>query len=404
MGSPSGGNGEEGLGKHVKVIYSVGVKLAGGGFGNIAYHAVRGIHRSGHLAKVIALGVGRTDLPEEKIIRVPYPLPLRALGRLLPAAAFYTLKDSYFDGMAARHVDGSHIFHGWLNMMSRSAERARRQGALIVTNGSSSHPATQKRLVEEEYRKYGLRFKAMSDVSLGRMSRELTVADHILAASTFVYNSMIENGIAEDKISLVPFGVDSQRFRPLEKKEGPFTALFVGTVCLRKGIQYLLAAWERLSLKDAHLLVAGSVTPDAAPLVQGYRGQQSIQFLGHHRQTEELYRRADLFVFPSIEEGSALVTYEAMASGLPIIVSDNSGSVARDGVDGYVIPIRNVSASGGLEEKIQYLYEHDNVRQAMGRAARERVEGYTWERYGDEVVAAYRRLVGEAPREVTRPS
>ena len=83
------------------------------------------------------------------------------------------------------------------------------------------------------------------------------------------------------------------------------------------------------------------------------------------------------------------MTYEAMASGLPLIVTTNTGSVARDGVDGFVIPIRDADA---LAEKIQFFYENEEARRTMGAAAREYVQQFTWERYSEQVVAAYRRM------------
>jgi glycosyltransferase involved in cell wall biosynthesis len=96
-------------------------------------------------------------------------------------------------------------------------------------------------------------------------------------------------------------------------------------------------------------------------------------------------------VLPSVEEGSALVTYEAMACGLPLIVTPNTGAVARDGVDGFVIPARDV---GALQEKILYLYEHGDERRRMAESARQYVlENFTWDDYGDRIVSAYSKMI-----------
>ncbi len=374
----------------MKVIHSVGVKLAGGGFGNIAYHAVRAAHRHGILHRVIALGAEKTDIPEEKIVRIPYPLPLRALGRLLHPSLFYLLKDVYFDLLASRYIEDCDIFHGWPNMMTRSAEKARRLGARVVVIGASSHPATQTRLLKEEYARYGVRFEPTSKISFRRMSTDLARADQILAASKFVYESMLENGVDEKRLSLAPFGVDSQLFHPRTEETDLFVVLFVGQVCLRKGVQYLLPAWAELGLKKARLIFAGPISDDARALVKEFGKRQDIEFLGLVRNPVELYRQASVFAFPSIEEGSALVTYEAMASGLPVIVSENTGSVGRDGVDGFIVPIRDVDA---LKEKILYLYRNEEVRRQMGHAARCRVEEYTWERFGNQIADTYERVL-----------
>lgn len=374
----------------MKVIHSVGVKLAGGGFGNTAYHAVRAAYRHGILHRVIALGAEKTDIPEGKIVRIPYPLPLRALGKVLRPSLFYLLKDLYFDLLASRYIEDCDIFHGWPNMMTHSAEKARRLGARVVVIGSSSHPANQARLLEEEYARYGVRLQPMNPTSFRRISADLAGADRIFAASAFVYQSMIENGVDEGRLSLMPFGVDTRLFRPREWEKGPFRALFVGQVCLRKGVQYLLPAWAELGLKDAELILAGPIGSDARQLVREFRKRRGIEFLGMVRNPAELYRQASIFVFPSIEEGSALSTYEAMASGLPLVVSQNAGSIARDGVDGFVVPIRDVDA---LKEKILYCYENADARRQMGRSARREVEEYTWERYEDRLADAYQRTI-----------
>lgn len=376
----------------ISVIYSVGVRLGGGGYGNTAYHAVRGIYRHGCLKKVITQGVVRTDLPEEKIRRVHLPVPDGVLYRVLPHSVYAFVKDTYYDWWATRHVEECHVFHGWANQMSRQAQRARANGALIVTNGASSHPITQVRLLQEEYERYGISEQIMSPRTYETICHDLGTADHILAASEFVVRSLLEAGINLRQISLVPFGVDTERFRPGEKRDNVFRAIFLGTVCLRKGVQYLLQAWAELGLKGAELVVVGPVTPDARRVVGLYRDREDIVFRGYVPDPVAALQQGSVFVFPSIEEGSALVTYEAMACGLPVVVTPNCGSVARDGVDGFVVPIRDVRT---LKERLTSLYENEDRRRRMGQAAWERVEGYTWERYGDEVVRVYRQLMSD---------
>jgi glycosyltransferase involved in cell wall biosynthesis len=376
---------------NIATVYSVGVKLAGGGYGNTAYHAVQGIYRQGYLKRVISLGIGRTELPGGLVRQVRLPVPAGLLYRSLPPSLYSTMLDNYYDWQARRFIEDCDIFHGWANQMSRQAMRARARGARIVTNGASSHPATQVRLVQEEYARYGYSEQVMSPSSYRTICSDLGSADHILAASEFVVQSLLDAGIERRKISMTPFGVDSQRFVPGVKRDKTFRAIFVGTVCLRKGIQYLLQSWDELHLKQAELVVLGPVTRDAMPIVARYRGRTDIHFSGFVPDPIAAYQQASVFIFPSIEEGSALVTYEAMACGLPVIVTTNAGAVARDGLDGYVIPIRAVRE---LKDRLGFLYENESARQAMGESARKRAEEYTWERYGEGVARTYRELLG----------
>jgi len=374
----------------LSVIYSVGVTLGGGGYGNTAYHAVRGIYRNGFLKRVIATKTSALDLPVDKVRIAALPVPEGLLYHALPHSIYADVKDSYYDWAATRHIDQCDIFHGWVHQMNRQVVRARALGARVVTNGASSHPQTQVRLVQEEYARFGVSAPVMSQRALETSSRDLADADHIIAASEFVVRSLVQAGFDEKKISLVPFGVNSQRFTPGIKRDKLFRVIFSGTVTLRKGIQYLLQAWDELRLKNAELWIVGLVAPDAAKFVAQYRSREDIIFRGFISDPVDAYQQSSIFVFPSIEEGSALVTYEAMACGLPVIVSENSGSIARDGVDGYIVPIRDVAM---LKERVEGLYQNVDLRHTMGQSARLRAQEFTWEKYGDGVVAAYRKLM-----------
>jgi glycosyltransferase involved in cell wall biosynthesis len=101
---------------------------------------------------------------------------------------------------------------------------------------------------------------------------------------------------------------------------------------------------------------------------------------------------ADVFVFPSLFEGSAVVTYEAMACGLPSVVTPNAGSVARDGVEGFEVPARDVSQ---LAERMARLGNDPELRARMSAAARRRAEAFDWPRYHQAVNAVARELISE---------
>ena len=98
-----------------------------------------------------------------------------------------------------------------------------------------------------------------------------------------------------------------------------------------------------------------------------------------------------MFVLPSIVEGSAKTTYEAMAAGLPVVTTLNAGSVVRDGVDGFIVPIRDQDA---LKRRLLFLYENRDEARAMGEAARKRVREFSWETYESRLIDVYRELMG----------
>jgi glycosyltransferase involved in cell wall biosynthesis len=377
----------------MNVIYSIGVRFGGGGIGNIALHAVRGIHRHGCLKRLI-VATDESGEFEQRLVRT-VKLP-RLVNKGLYLSNVSGIKrslfvDSLFDRLALKHVQRCDIFHGWGNFSLKSLKKAKSLGATAIIDRASSHPKTQNRLLDEEFRRF--LDKGYIDDNVRRVEdralEELSECDHIVVPSDFAEQSMIENGISREKILKVPFGVDIDRFRPAADIESVFRVLFVGQVSIRKGVQYLLEAWRGINLPDSELLIVGMPEPNIEEVIAGYADSPNIRFVGHVPDPVDLFQSASVFVFPSIEEGSALVNYEAMACGLPVVTTLNSGTVARDGVDGFIVPIRD---PGAIKEKILMLYEEKETRLEMGRSARERVQGFTWERYGDGLVETYGKI------------
>lgn len=381
----------------MEVIYSIGVRFGGGGIGNVALQAVRGIHRHGFLKKLI-VGTDESGEFDKKKVREVF-LP-RALNKAMYIAGLNDVKrslvtDALFDRLACRHVERCDIFHVWGNFGLKSLRKAKSLGAVTVIERASSHPLTQNRLLDEEYRRFLNRGYITGSVQglIDRAVAEMEECDYITVPSEFAADSLVENGVDGKKLLLLPFGVDTGRFRPREKKDDTFRAVFIGQVSVRKGILYLLEAWKGINLPGSELVVVGPHSPDIKELLAGYSGIKNIRFVDYVSDLTRVYHTASVFVFPTIEEGSALVNYEAMASGIPVITTYNSGSLARDGVDGFVIPVRDVVA---IRDKLTALYEDPGLRDKMGESARERMERYTWEAYGDNLVEEYKKIAGQS--------
>ena len=158
-----------------------------------------------------------------------------------------------------------------------------------------------------------------------------------------------------------------------------------------KGVQYLLSAWEKLKLgDDAELGLVGEVKRDIKGVLKRFSNLEGLKLWGFRRDIPHLMGKASVFVFPSLDEGSALVTYEAMAAGLPVVTTPNSGSLVRDSLDGYIVPIRDAQS---LAERIEFYYKYPQRALEMGRNGRERIAAFSWERYGEELVKAYIRML-----------
>jgi glycosyltransferase involved in cell wall biosynthesis len=229
------------------------------------------------------------------------------------------------------------------------------------------------------------RAESLSDERLARDGEEMLLADAILAPSRYVRKALIASGAAPERILDVPFGADLERFTPgRPAADGVFRVLYVGRLSQAKGIAQLLEAFSRLRLPRAQLEFVGDIV-GAGRWLPRYRDMFVWRRQVPQHALADIYRRADVFVFPSLHEGSALVTYEALASGLPVIATPNAGSEVRDGVEGFLVPAAEIEP---LAERLLELYRDPERRGEMARAARRRAEEFSWTAYGERLAAA----------------
>jgi glycosyltransferase involved in cell wall biosynthesis len=217
--------------------------------------------------------------------------------------------------------------------------------------------------------------------------RELELADLVICGSAFVAQGIISLGISPEKIEVVPYGVEGSRFaynrQPWDGLR-PLRLLSVGEVTLRKGVQYLFRALQKLATLRYEARVVGGISIQE-PFRSSLRECAELTGLVPRSEVARHFAWADIFVFPSICEGSATVIYEALASGLPVITTPNAGSVVRDGVDGFIVPIRDAEA---LVEKIESLAKSPELLVWMSQNARDRAQEFSWEAYKERLVKA----------------
>lgn len=217
-------------------------------------------------------------------------------------------------------------------------------------------------------------------------------ADAIICPSAFVSQGLRDTGVPAEKLWEVPYGIDTSKF-PGERQawDGgrPLRVLFAGGVSLGKGAHYLLRALEILDTPKVSARMVGPVS-----IVEPYqtRLQRRVELTGRRPRQEmrRHYEWADLFVLPSICEGSATVNYEALAAGLPVITTSNAGSVVRDGIEGFIVPIRDAAA---LAARIDLLAANPGLLAHMAQRARERAAEYSWERYGERLAETLEKIM-----------
>lgn len=370
----------------MKVIYSIGSKFGGHGIGGQALWAVRGIHRSRALKKVLASYKGKTKIPSKYIKTMGLMgKGLRRLAYYDPTGYGYVLHDNVFDRWASSKIESCSIFHGWNHHCLRQLKKARGLGAVTVVERASSHILQGQEVLGTQ---------VWPETFVKKCLEEYKEADFILVPSDYAKRSFLERGFEEKKIIKIPFGVDLKKFVNRKSQivnRNKFVVLYVGEVRLGKGVQYLLEAWGKLGLKDAELWLAGEVKRDIRRLItRKQENKKTVKFLGFRRDIPELMGKASVFAFPSLDEGSARVNYEAMAAGLPVVTTPNAGSLVRDSLDGYIVPIKDSEA---LAERLQYFHKYPTQAKTMGESGWERIKEFTWERYGEELVKAYIKML-----------
>jgi glycosyltransferase involved in cell wall biosynthesis len=332
-------------------------------------------------------------LEPQNVVSLSIPEFLGRAWRHIPLlqklVAANKISDNLFDLLVSRQINNCDIFHGWLGYSLHTSKKLNGDGTKIVIDMYTAHPNFRKKLLSEEYEKLNLNYQIPDHPLWKKYLKEIELADHLITPSSHVYKTCVLQGVPKDKITIIPFGVDIHRFKPTEKKDKIFRVIYVGAISINKGIYYLLEAFRQLRLPRSELVLIGQLQPEFRPILAQYN--DLFKHISHvpNDQLRNWYGNSSVFAFPSLTEGSALVTYEAMACGLPSIVTENSGSVVRDNMDGFVIPIRNIET---LREKILFFYENEDRRKEMGKSARKRAEQFTWEKYGKKLIEFYESI------------
>lgn len=215
-------------------------------------------------------------------------------------------------------------------------------------------------------------------------------ADLLIAPSVFVLDELVRAGVRREKICMVEFGAnvdDSERARPrasVHDKNGSLDFCFLGIVNRRKGIPQLLQAWSHEAFRYDRLHLCGRVFPEVMEDLGRAKGGRLV--LPGFVRPEDYLAQCDVFVFPSWLEGSAKAVFDAMACGLPVIVTTSTGSVVRDGIDGFVIEPGDAAA---LRQRMLWFKENPEAIVTMGAHARRRAREFTWDRYAHRVIDLY---------------
>jgi glycosyltransferase involved in cell wall biosynthesis len=270
-----------------------------------------------------------------------------------------------------------------------------RSGIAVLNYPVAHHRLRRQRRLEEIEREpaFASTWPDFDDWPQGheqRLDDEIALADAVLVGSSYAARSFVDAGVDPAKMRVVPYGVDLSTFRPAAEGAagsalGGFEVICTGQLTQRKGLSYLLRGYQLFARADTRLTLVGSLVGDASALAPF---THLLRHIPHQTRAAlaERYRAADVFVLPTLIEGMPLVVLEAMACGLPVIVTANGpGDIVRDGIDGFIVPECDDEA---IAQRLEQLYRDPERRLAMGLSAAERATQFSWAAYGDGARAA----------------
>jgi len=365
-----------------------------------AFELAKGLSERGHLSQLL------TTYPRfavKKVTGVHLPVksaPLLELRRRIHGRFGWGPKPDLliarqFAGFAANNLpESGDLLVGWSSATLEAITPAKARGMKVIIERGSTHISHQTDVLKEAYRSCGLAFDETDPAMVEREVQEYAAADAISVPSAHAARSFTARGIPQDKLLINGLGVDLSRFQtPASRPDNPKPrVIFAGGVGVRKGMPWLLRAMGKLAGK-AELHLFGQVDPSFRQQLSTLLSDDVVVHgpVSAERLAVE-YTKADIFCLPSVEEGFGLVVPQAMASGLPVIVSGAVGAsdLITPGEQGMIVPPMDDSALAGA---LRNLVEDKSLRHQMGASAVKRVQaGCSWDDYVSRAVAGYQTL------------
>lgn len=304
------------------------------------------------------------------------------------------------DRVSAQWLKKADVFLFYNGSGLYSCKKYHHTNLIKIVEAVNSHVDYQEQLLREEHLSQGLAWQPFHAKEKDRRMLEYEIADYILMPSEFVRKSFLAYGFPAEKLIKVPYGfnsysgtVNSGSSTQLREPGAAFTILYVGSVSVRKGLRYLIDAFEQVRHPDKRLMIVG---PKA--MITGLEKvhiPQNVVFTGvlKGQELEDAYKQADVFCLPSIEEGLALVLGEALSYGIPVIATENTGAsdILDDGHNGFIVPIRDAGAIAG---KLNDLIVDEQLYRRIRNNALQKAQSLNgWEESGNLLAEALKTLI-----------
>jgi len=382
-----------------RVLYSFPHKIGATRICHTAYQLVKNVSAAG--ADVLLFpGAVQQRLPANvrtipTLAKWKLRLPYRVLGTVKSLQLHDYIVSRRLEKLAGQ-VD---VVHTWPVGALRTLRTAARLGITTVLERPNAYTRFAYEVVAKECARLGVVMPANHEHAfhadiLQIEEAEYATADFLLCPSDFVLQTFLEAGFPRQKLLRHQYGFDHELFAPGPKKDDDdlsLRMLFVGGVAPRKGLHYALEAWLMSpACKNGVFSVAGAFIPGYAEKMKDMLSHPSVRILGHRTDVAQLMRAHDVFVLPSIEEGSALVTSEARGSGCVLLVSEATGAVCKHMENALVHKVGDVVA---LSRHITDLFENRALLNRLRATSIETIHEATWSAAGHRLLRAYQEAL-----------
>jgi glycosyltransferase involved in cell wall biosynthesis len=312
-----------------------------------------------------------------------------------------------FDRAVARALSPAAAFQGVTGQCLESLRAARKLGCPTLLDVVTTHIEFFGEQLDRECARFGVR-PPLSRPMRARMQKEYREADAIRVMSHVARRTFLERGFAEDRVIVATPPFEVEAFPQADFRQPVFRVCFAGLVEPWKGFHYLIEAFDSMNLHESELVLWGGA--GARPITRYLRERMARNPRIALRPVEirkvgygPVYAASNVFVHPSLSDGFGYVVGEAMACGIPVIVTSCSGAadLVRDGVNGYIVPPADASA---IRDRLLHLAKHPALVREMGAAARQAVQSLTPDNFRAPLLAKLRELASSPLRGESCPN
>jgi len=282
-------------------------------------------------------------------------------------------------------LKASDLAYLWPAVSLALYENLHAHGHKLIMESVNTHQATSKAILDAEYARLGLApTHGITSEDAAEESAKLELVDFVFSCSPEVTTSLMAANVPPGKILETSYGLrESDILPPYELADrshsSEITAIFVGTIGVRKGPHLILDYWCRSNVKGKLKLV-GDIQPEVRHIIEPYLKRSDIEHVPYVKDLKSIYKEADVFLLPSLEEGSPLVTYLALGAGLPCIVSSmGGGGIIEHGKEGLVIDPHDAQA---WIESLKKISEDVAMREIFSKNAHMKAANYLWSKIG----------------------